>query len=434
VVVKIWLPEGYSKTERYPVIYEFVYDHTNFIANTASRLYEIPKCIVVYTGIRTGNEHYSSPNLNEKGRKFYGFLKDELIPLIEKEYSASNFRVAAGLSQGADYANYIFRNNPELFSGFLIFAIESPNYKLDYSQYAGKLPRPVDYFIAIANDEPERIEHAKSLSEQLGKSDKVNVQMYHYERAEHTYVMLHALPDALNFLFRDFINFRRPKNENPSEYFKNLLGELKNKYGTEPHLGLFIVNYLNVLKETKDATNVLQLVNDLEPRLSELNLFNFGYTLAGIGQFEAAEKILKMSAQKTPNINFRVNPVMVYRTLALNIYDKRGETALAFQTLKDGHEKIKSADVALLYYIGNYAVNKKYRIEDGIEALISFQNNREKSSMSGSFSVDSVDVIIAKGYLLLDKKKEAKVYLNKASKENPNNAEVDKLLKEVGQN
>lgn len=431
VAVKIWLPQDYSKGEKYPVIYEFVYDHSNFIANTASNLYQIPKCIVVYTGIKTGNEHYSSPNLSEAGQKYYSFLRDELIPLIEKEYPASSFRVATGLSQGADYSNYIFRNNPELFSGYLIFATESPNYKLVYSAYAKKLPRPVDYFIATGDDEPERIDYAKSLYEQLNKSDKVSIQMYHYERAEHSYVMLHALPDALTFLFRDYITFRRPKNENSYQYFTNLLKELKNKYGAEPHLGLFIGNYLGVVRETKDVTNILQLVNDLQPRLNELDLFNFGYTLAGIGQYETAEKILKMSIQKMPQTNAKINPVLAYRTLALNIYDRKGDTALAFKTLKDGHEKIKSADIGLLYYIGTYAVNKKYNTQDGIDALIFFQNNRDKSSMSGLFSIDAVDVIIAKGYLLLDKKKEAEAYLNKALKVNPNNTEADKLLKEL---
>lgn len=432
VAVKIWLPEGFSKTEKYPVIYEFVYDHSNFIANTASNIYEMPKCIVVHTGIRTGNEHYSSPNLSETGQKYYSFLKDELIPLIEKEYSASSYRVAAGMSQGADYANYIFRNNPELFSGYLLFATESPNYKFDYAEYSKKLPRAVDYFIATGgDDEPERIEYAKSLFEQLSRSDKINLRMYHYERAEHNYVILHALPDALEFLFRDFIIFRRPKNENSYQYFINLRDELKNKYGVEPLLKVFVNNYLNVIRETKDATDVLRLAGELEPRLSELDLFNFGYALAAIGQFEAAEKILKRSLLKIPQTDAKITPLMIYRTLALNIYDKKGEAALAFKTLQDGHEKIKTEEVGLLYYIGAYAVNKKYRIEDGISALITFQNSREKTKWSGSFTVDAVDVLIAKGYLLLDKKKEAKLYLDKALKENPGNAEADKLLKEL---
>jgi predicted alpha/beta superfamily hydrolase len=430
VTVRIWLPDGFSKTEKYPVIYEFVYDHTNFIAHTAANVYEMPKCVVVYTGIRTGNEHYSSPSLSENGKKYYAFLTDELIPLVEKEYGGSNYRIAAGMSQGADYVNYIFRNDPGLFAGYLLFATEAPNYKFDYAEYSKTLPRSIDYFVATGgDDEPERIEYAKSLVGQLDKNQKVRVKMFHYERAEHSRVILHALPDALEFLFQDFIIFRRPHNENSYQYFRNLLTELKLKYGREPPLGLFIANFLNVVKETRDVTRILDLVGEFEPRLSELDLFNFGYALAQFGEYGLAEKILKMSIQKTPAAGAKISPSMAYRTLALNIYDKQGKIELAFRTLQDGNEKIKANDVALLYYAGNYAINKKFKVQEGVDALITFQANRERSSRL--FTTDAVDVLIAKGYLLLDKVKDAKAYLDKALKANPNNVEANGLLNEL---
>lgn len=121
VPIKIWLPRDYDESEHYPTIYEFIYDHSNYIAATASNIWDIPKVIVVWAKIEGGNEHYSSPNLTDIGNKYYAFVKNELIDYISKNYNTSKLKIATGLSQGADYVNYILRNDPSLFDRYMIF-------------------------------------------------------------------------------------------------------------------------------------------------------------------------------------------------------------------------------------------------------------------------------------------------------------------------
>jgi len=58
VDVKVWLPKDYSKEKAYPVLYEFAYDHTNFISATLDNYYRIPEIIVVYAKVVSGNSHY----------------------------------------------------------------------------------------------------------------------------------------------------------------------------------------------------------------------------------------------------------------------------------------------------------------------------------------------------------------------------------------
>ncbi len=116
IPIKIWLPKNYSNSKQYPVVYEFVYDHTNYIAATASNIWDIPEIIVVFAQIKPGND-YTSPDLSKIGQEYYAFVKEELLTYISKQYSVNNFRIAAGLSQGADYVNYIFR---KIYSFFRI--------------------------------------------------------------------------------------------------------------------------------------------------------------------------------------------------------------------------------------------------------------------------------------------------------------------------
>ncbi len=202
ISVEIWLPKNYSKSEQYPTIYEFIYDHSNYIAATAGNMWDVPNSIVVFARIEGGNEDYKSPNLTDKGEKYYAFVKNELINYVSKEYNTTNYRIAAGLSQGADYINYILRNDPSLFSSYLIFSIEYPiNYTPDFSSYTAKIKDSLSYYIAIANDEKERIKFANQLYDSLKTSPYLKIKKENYPNASHSYSILYALPDALLFAF-----------------------------------------------------------------------------------------------------------------------------------------------------------------------------------------------------------------------------------------
>jgi tetratricopeptide (TPR) repeat protein len=84
-------------------------------------------------------------------------------------------------------------------------------------------------------------------------------------------------------------------------------------------------------------------------------------------------------------VNQQLNPVMPYRTLALNVYDKQSKYEIAFQILKKGHEKIKEYDIGLLYYIGMYSLKRDFHIQEGINAFEEVLTKRENSGISVFF-------------------------------------------------
>lgn len=64
---------------------------------------------------------YGMPFKEETGgaEKFLQFIKDELIPFVEKKYPVTNYRTLIGHSYGGLFAIYTMLNNPDLFTNYL---------------------------------------------------------------------------------------------------------------------------------------------------------------------------------------------------------------------------------------------------------------------------------------------------------------------------
>jgi tetratricopeptide (TPR) repeat protein len=430
IIVQVWLPKEYSQSEKYPVIYEFVYDHTNYIANTASNIFNIPKVIVVFAKIEPGN-NYDSPHLTEKGEKHYAFVKNELIPYISKEYNTIDFRIAAGLSQGADYINYILRNDPSLFKSYLIFSTEYPiNYKPNFSSYTAKIKDTITYYIAIANDTKERVAFANQLFDSLQKSPYLKTKKSFFPDASHSYSILYALPDALLFIFKDYNKMRqRVANESLIDYYTSILKEKEELFGN--------FNYHDIVSgiswSVDTANDSFSKINTLldtiysSKKSVDGDFYNVGYALRTKKLYENAEKAFQMALLKNQETGIsEMYPGIIYSNLH-KIYDLQGHTNKALSVLQEGYEKTKDRDEWLLYTIGYYYIDKKIDIKKGIEILKSILN--EKHTFLGFITQpkDEVCSKIATGYWELKDKKQAKIFLNKALEINSQNKNALKL-------
>jgi tetratricopeptide (TPR) repeat protein len=431
ITVQIWLPKDYSQSERYPVIYEFIYNHTNYIAATASNMWDIPKLIVVHAQIEGGNGDYRSPNLTEEGQKYYAFVKNELLPYISKEYNTIDFRIAAGLSQGADYINYILRNDPSLFKSYLLFSTEYPvNYQPVFSSYTVKIKDSTSYYIAIANDTKDRIAFANQLFDSLKTSPYLRIKKNHFTSASHSYSILYALPEALLFAFEDYnIPRQRLASESLISYYIARLKEKKEKFGN--------FNYHSVINEigqaidvqrdsVKEINTLLDIVYSSKESI-DIDLLNLGYILRTKKLYKNAEKAYQMALlknQETGIINLTTLSlyIQLYR-----VYDAQGQINEALKTLEEGYEKTKSTNESLLYPIGFYYIDKKIDLKKGIKILQSILN--EKHTFFGFLSQSKDEVLskIATGYWELKNKKQAKIFLDEALEINPQNENALKL-------
>jgi len=128
--VLIHLPTGYEKSqEKYPVLY--VLDggsvpSFSIVTGTVERMaYEmIPNMIIV--GIRnTDRDRDMFPMELENSRtsggadNFINFFSKELIPFVDKNYRAENYRILSGTSNSAFFTISVLLKQPNLFSSYV---------------------------------------------------------------------------------------------------------------------------------------------------------------------------------------------------------------------------------------------------------------------------------------------------------------------------
>ena len=128
VNVQISVPDGYAAgTARYPVLYvlngNFTFGYEQGTAQILARMQLIPGLIVV--GVPNFDNGYVPTPFEQRGKAetpadlSVRFLKEELIPFVEKGYRTNAFRILYGHSVGGLFTVYTLFNFPDLFSGYI---------------------------------------------------------------------------------------------------------------------------------------------------------------------------------------------------------------------------------------------------------------------------------------------------------------------------
>ncbi|MBU7032537.1 MAG: esterase family protein [Theionarchaea archaeon] len=205
--IYVSLPRTYSEksSQRYPVIYlldaDWYFDGSHErisnggVEGIVTRLAEngeIPESILIGIGypreIKRGRDFLTSYT------HFYKFLKDELVPFIDKTYHAhEEGRTLIGHSDGGFFTTYtLFRYPDSVFTNFI--AISGDFTKLDrylfteetslYRRAAGIFP--VTVYMAVGDQEEERfVTSTKEMAETL--------KMREYTEFYFTFKIYHGL-------------------------------------------------------------------------------------------------------------------------------------------------------------------------------------------------------------------------------------------------
>lgn len=433
VPVKIWLPADFKPEKTYTVIYDLVYDHSSLIAASAANIWDMPKCIVIHPQIEAGNEHYRHPQLAPKGQKYYRFLKDELIPAIKKEYKTGQVTVGIGHSQGADYLNYILRNDPSLFNAYLLFSLERPvYYKPDYASYHAKISGPLTYYLGIAgNDIPERKTFAATLYDSLKTVSSLDIKKAEYPGADHGYGIMYGLTDGLLFAFRDYPNARekRPEETFPA-YFSAVIKEKETKYGSCNFNALAIQLMEQMDSSILTNNGVAELLNTVYryPGATDLDFVNIGYMFRQQKLYEAAEQSYELALKKKKESGTSKLDNITAHFQLFKVYDLQNKTAEALKRLQKAYEATQEPGV--LARLGEYYIIKNIDVKKGISILHSI-NGRTGKDTFWDRPQDWIFEKIAQGYKKLSNKKEALYYANKSLAANPDNKEAKQLKKDL---
>jgi len=133
--VRVLLPDNYKpgSSERYEVIYltdgEWVVELFPFIYKFARGENYVPPVIIVAlpnTYINKANQrdrdflpvHVENPSISGGADKFISFLKNELIPYIDRTYPTNGTNSLYGHSYGGLFVMYTLLTEPELFQTY----------------------------------------------------------------------------------------------------------------------------------------------------------------------------------------------------------------------------------------------------------------------------------------------------------------------------
>ncbi len=274
--VWIYVPQG-ATNKKYPVVYLLDGDaHFSSVVGMIQQLSTVngntlcPEMIVVGIPNTDRTRDLTPTHVKEMfgdtvfakssggGESFTRFIKEELMPFIDKSYPTTPYRTLIGHSFGGLFAINTIVNHPEMFNNYL--AIDPSLWWDDrkLSMRANEVLGEPDYkgkslFVAVANtmqpgmdlalvesDTSKNNKHIKSILEFNKRTDsktdkELTFKWKYYSEDSHGSVPLIAEHDALRFLFSWYV-------------FKdtNKLLDDKSKLSPEENISLVIDHFKNV--------------------------------------------------------------------------------------------------------------------------------------------------------------------------------------------
>lgn len=231
--INIYLPEGYDKNMRYPVIYlldgsadeDFIHVVGIVQYNTFSWVDRIPKSIVIGIANTNRKRDFTSPAQvpndsklvpnNGGSGKFIAFIEKELQPYVEKKYKTDSSKTIIGQSLGGLLATEILFTKPALFNNYIIISPslwwnDGALLKATPAVLKESYTKTANIYIGVGkegsidgSDAHIMEDDAKRLAEKIkqGKSKSVNVHFDYLPDENHATVTHQAVFNAFRILY-----------------------------------------------------------------------------------------------------------------------------------------------------------------------------------------------------------------------------------------
>jgi len=318
-IVKIFLPENYDETKKYPVIYTLdgndLFDLTaNYVKQLSKTTIEdgfdyatdvIPQSIVV--GVYHNNRSYeTTPNFSKysngdetvylKGsEKLKQFLFNEVIPYIDSHFNTSGYNSIIGHSNTAHFVMCLpfQKNNP--FNGIISISLsgESRNFKNKMSSFLKKNDS-VNIFIGYGTKDFGFNEFAKYIEKKISKK---NLKIKKFN-ANHNEMPALSLVSGIKFLFKeyrnidDFLQESMKKKFDIEKYLKMYQDKNYKAYGINTKMkedDFYSLLDLSIISKNKNAFNqILKYDSKINGDIQTHLLFVYNEK---IGDFKNAEII-----------------------------------------------------------------------------------------------------------------------------------------------
>lgn len=213
------------------------------------------------------------------------FVFEELIPLVEKEYFASDFRLFIGHSRYGYFTTSLFNTHIKDLSGVIAISPFFTQKNVDLTDSIKKL-NVGDYKsnkylrFGIGNDFPDDYKKMDSVISQNIQNSFLNIKGLLLKKADHNATPGLIISNALYEIFEDWSAIQSnylSKNINNMEGMPSIDKEIFSKYGVKINLSLGVLNgkgwyYYNEGQYDK-AIQAWEILMDVYPNFSEGYLY-----------------------------------------------------------------------------------------------------------------------------------------------------------------
>ncbi|MEL1244692.1 alpha/beta hydrolase-fold protein [Flavobacterium sp. DGU11] len=144
----------------------------------------------------------------DRGDKFFEFLSSELMPMIEKKYRVSPFRIIAGHGLTAGYINFFLYKEKPLFNAYICMSPDMPvDMENRIPERLTQIQRPTYYYLATAEGDVPRLQKPiKTLNDNIKAvtNQGLKYMFEDFKGCSHYSLVVHAIPESLYHIFSSY--------------------------------------------------------------------------------------------------------------------------------------------------------------------------------------------------------------------------------------
>jgi len=313
----IYLPPGYDTVrDTYPVFYlldgDIQFHHVSGIVDFLSYFSHMPRMILVAVPNIDRERDFLPTSVDNwppvaAADKFHAFLKEELIPHIDKQYRARPYRILCGHSYGGLFCIDAFFRDPDLFTVYISI---SPSLSWNNGMFVkkgAKILKNASYknkffFLSIAADDVDAIPFTKEFAALLDKNSPQGLEWRFdfMEHDDHVSVVHPTIYNALVWLFKGWRLSERKASEMTLTEIKGHYEKLSRRYGSTvpvPEGVLFNFGYF-LLENGKaaESVEVFKYCTELYPGLPS-GYVGLGDVYETSGKLELARKNYELAVK-----------------------------------------------------------------------------------------------------------------------------------------
>jgi len=243
--ISLYIPEDYSKENKYPVILILDADYLFDLVVSNAKFYEsyhrMPKSIIVGVHQEDYNLRWldcdfeqSTGLPTERGLSFYRFLEKELLPHIDNTYSTAPFKMFIGYDITANYGNYFLFEEESPFNSYLIISpILATEMEGIIPSRLSTFEQEIFYNLVLEKEKTDDRNRILQMNNAINSITSENIHYFfdEYSEPDHTSIAAYGISKAFDNVFKLF----RPIS--PREYKEQILASeeptiqyLENKY------------------------------------------------------------------------------------------------------------------------------------------------------------------------------------------------------------